>query len=227
MVKLTLQSVRQEAGNVKTFIFNTEGLSWQAGQYQTYTLPEVEGDDATKQRYFTIASAPSEGEVHISTRIPEATYISAFKRRLNGMQPGDTIEADSIDGDFTWGEDSQPVVFVAGGIGITPFRSILLDRASKGRPLNVHLLYYGRDDQFAFRDEFSELIASHPELVISYIVGEHVSADSIFNHAPEVATQLTYLSGPEPMVDSVGGELQNRGVNLKQDWLPGYDDNSY
>lgn len=222
MAELKLIRSYDEVDNIRTFVFETEGASWQAGQYQTYILPQVEGDEKAKRRFFTIAAAPSEGEFHISTRVTE----SPFKQALNALQVGDTIEAHSIEGDFVW-EDDSPAVLVAGGIGVTPYRSMLLERAAKGKSLDAHLLYFGRNDSFAFRGEFNELVTSHPELKIDYIVGEPITADAIMAHAPEAANKTTYLSGPEPMVDAVGEELQKRGVALKQDWFPGYTETTY
>lgn len=222
MTQLKLLRSYDEVGNIRTFVFETGGASWQAGQYQTYELAQVPGDKDAKKRFFTIAAAPSEGEFHISTRVSD----SAFKQALNALQPGDTIEAHDIEGDFTW-QDDTPVVLVAGGIGVTPYRSILLERAHLGKPLSAHLLYFGRDENFAFRQEFDQLASVHPGLKIDYLVGEPITADAILAHAPEAAQQTTYLSGPEPMVDAVGEDLQKRGITLKQDWFPGYTDKTY
>jgi ferredoxin-NADP reductase len=222
MTKIKLVRSYDEVGNIRTFVFETNGATWQAGQYQTYELPQVEGDEDAKKRYFTIAAAPSEGEFHISTRVTD----SAFKQALNAMQPGDEIEAHDIDGDFIW-EDEGPIVMVAGGIGVTPYRSMLVDRAATGGSLSAHLLYFGRDENFAFRNEFDKLVAAHPELKVDYIVGEPITADAILNHAPESTAQTVYLSGPEAMVDAIGEELKSRGVDLKQDWFPGYTEATY
>jgi len=222
MTKLKLIRSYDEVDNIRTFVFETGGATWLPGQYQTYMLSEVEGNEKAKKRFFTIAAAPSEGEIHISTRVTE----SGFKQALNALQAGDEIEAHDIEGDFLW-QDDETVVLVAGGIGVTPYRSMLLERANTARPLNAHLLYYGRDENFAFRKEFEALAAAHPELTIDYIVGEMISADTILSHAPEATERTTYLSGPEPMVDAVGEDLQKRGVTLKQDWFPGYNEATY
>lgn len=212
-----------EVGNIRTFVFEADGASWQAGQYQTYELPQIEGDDGAKKRYFTIAAAPSEGEFHISTRVTD----SAFKQTLNSLQPGDTIETSGIEGDFVWEDDAQAVVLVAGGIGVTPYRSMLLERAATGKPLTAHMLYFGRDENFAFRQEFDRLAGEHPELTIDYIIGEPITADAILAHAPESTERTVYVSGPEPMVDAIGDELKARGVAIKQDWFPGYTEATY
>jgi len=223
MTKHKLISAHDEVGNIRTFVFETNGATWTAGQYQTWVLPQAGTTKQDNQRFFTIAAAPSEGEFHISTRVGP----SAFKQALNALQPGETIEAHDIEGDFTWEETGEPVVLVAAGIGVTPFRSILLERAHSGKPLNATLLHYNREDAIPFKDEFATLQAKHPELTIKYIVGQPVTADDILQNAPDAQTQLTYLSGPEPMVDAVGDELKNRGVNLRQDWFPGYTENTF
>ncbi|HWT40527.1 MAG TPA: FAD-dependent oxidoreductase [Dongiaceae bacterium] len=221
MTKVKLVRSYDEAGNIRTFVFETGGATWQAGQYQTWELPQIE-DAKARKHFFTIAAAPSEEEFHISTRISDSVY----KQTLNSLQPGSEIEVHDIEGDFTW-EDDKPVVLVAGGIGVTPYRSILIERAALGKSLNAHLLYFGRDENFAFRFEFDQLASMHPELTIDYSIGEPITADTILAHAPEAAEKVTYLSGPEPMVDAVGEELQKRGVALKQDWFPGYTEKTY
>lgn len=222
MTQLKLVKSYDEIGDIRTFVFEANGLTWQPGQYQTYILDQVEGDPKAKKRFFTIASAPSEGEIHITTRVTD----SLFKQALRSLQPGATIEAHGIEGDFVW-EDDAPVVLVAGGIGVTPYRSMLAERAALGKSLNAHLLYFGRDENFAFRTEFAALSSAHPELKVDYIVGERITAEAIMAHSPEVAQHTTYLSGPEAMVDTVGDELTARGIVLKQDWFPGYTEASY
>lgn len=223
MAEVKLVRSYDEVGNIRTFVFEKGDATWTAGQYQTYVLPQAGETKDENKRFFTIAAAPSENEFHISTRVTD----SRFKQALNTLQPGDTIDASNIEGDFTWEETGEPVVLVAGGIGVTPYRSILLERHATGKPLNATLLYYGRDENFAFRGEFDELQKSHPELTIKYLVGNEITADSILKEAPDAASRLTYLSGPEPMVDAIGDDLKARGVNLKQDWFPGYTKQTY
>ena len=221
---LKLTRSYDEVGNIRTFVFETGGLEWQAGQYQYYILPKIVGEDGEKGRFFTISSAPSEHEIHISTRVTD----SKFKQALNNLQPGDTIERKDIEGDFTWEDESDKrVVLVAAGIGSTPYRSMLLERHATGKPLSATLLYYSRDNDIAFRNELDELVEQHPELTVSYIIGQSVTADSIMQNAPEYKNQTVYISGPEPMVDSIGEDLKASGVDLKQDWFPGYDESSF
>lgn len=224
MTALKLVSSHDEIGNIRTFVFETGGLTWLAGQYQQYVLKQVGGTDEENTHFFTIASSPSEGEVHISTRVSD----SKFKQTLNALQPGDEIAVHDLEGDFTWEDAADTsVVLVAGGIGVTPFRSMLLEREALRKPLSATLLYFTRDENIAFRVEFDKLAAAHSELHINYAVGKPITADTILELAPQASTQTVYLSGPESMVDAVGDDLTKRGISLKQDWFPGYDEKTY
>lgn len=217
MTPLKLLSKHAEAGNVQTFVFETGPYQWIAGQSLAYDLPGAE------EHWFTIASAPSEKVIHVSTRISG----SAFKQALSQMQPGDTIKTHDLGGKFTWTEEGPAVVFVAAGIGITPFRSILVERDRVGLPLNARLIYFNRDEQIPFRALLEELAAKHAELKLDVVVGQPVTAEKILELAPEAREQTVYLSGPEPMVENVGDALKKQNVAVKQDWFPGYDEENY
>ncbi len=224
MRKLKLLASHDEAGNIRSFDFETAGLEWQAGQHDAFVLPQAGADKTDNKRWFTIASAPSEGRIRIATRISG----SAFKQALDGLRVGDTIDALDVSGKFIWeGPSAVPVVLVAGGIGITPYRSILLERAARGLPLNATLLYFNRDDAIAFRDEFDRLTAQHAELTVRYLVGEPITVARIAELAPLADGTVVYLSGHKAMVDSIGEVLKARGIEVKQDWFPGYDETSY
>lgn len=223
-MNLKLLTARNESGNVRTFVFETGGLKWIPGQSQGYVLPTAGTTEEENMRWFTIASAPTEGEIHISTRIS----TSSLKQTLNAMNPGDEIQAHGLEGNFNWQvEPSEPVVLVAGGIGVTPFRSILLQRHADGKRLNATLLYFNRNDDAPFQTELQGLRDQHPEFDLRVVVGQLISADTILSLAPQAARETVYLSGPEPMVESVGSALRERGAQLKQDWFPGYDEKNY
>lgn len=211
-----------EVGNIRTFVFETGGLSWQPGQYQTYTLPQVSDNDDENSRFFTLASAPAEGEIHISTRVTDST----FKQALNNLQPGDTINIKGLEGDFIWDND-EPVVLVAAGIGVTPFRSMLRERYLTGKPIPATLVYFTRDENIPFKAEFDEIAAAHSELAIHYIVGQSVTTATIMQYVSPDDSPVVYISGPEAMIDTIGIELREHNVTLKQDWFPGYDATSF
>ncbi len=194
--QLSLIASRDEVDNVRTFIFETGNLEWVAGQFQAYRLPQVGGTDEENERWFTISSAPVEGTINISTRIS----ASPFEKALNSLKPGDEITTHGLGGKFVWEEDDEnPVVLVAAGIGITPFRSILLQRSAVEKPLNATLLYFNRTSGIPFQKELEDLARRHPEFDMKLLVGEPVTVEKMFQLSPKAKEQLVFTSlAPNP-----------------------------
>ncbi|HEY4898710.1 MAG TPA: FAD-dependent oxidoreductase [Candidatus Nanopelagicaceae bacterium] len=215
---LPLISAHDEVDNVRTFIFEKDSLTWVAGQFQAYVLPQAGEGEKVNQHWFTISSAPFEGTIHITTRVS----TSPFKQALNALRPGDQIKSHSLGGPFIW-DDSAPVVLVAAGIGITPYRSILLQRKALNKPLNATLLYFNRTNAIPFEEELKKLRDEHPEFKLKIVIGELITAERILELAPTAHKETVYLSGPAPVVSSLGTALKERGVSIMQDRFPGYD----
>ena len=225
-MKLILKKSQPEIDDVHTFIFEPETpLTWQAGQYFQYHLPHQSADERGEKRWFTIASAPYEDFVQVSTRLNHE-HSSTFKDQLTALKPGDSIDVTGPEGDFTVDDPGRQLVFIAGGIGITPFRSILRDLHHEHKSLHVTLFYANRNDQFAFREDFDALMPEQPDLHIHYIVSpEQIDAALIHEHVPAIDDAIFFVSGPESMVDAFKPLLESIGVpseNIKQDWFPGY-----
>jgi ferredoxin-NADP reductase len=191
-----------------------------------YVLPHDAADDRGVERWFTNSAAPSEGEVRITTRINHE-HSSSFKSALQALQPGDTIEADGPEGDFTLDDLARNYIFVVGGIGVTPVRSILTEAASQGQQPHATLLYANRNQDVTFRDELEALKAKNPNLTINYVIDPQRIDDELLKSTLEsVENPLVYVSGPEPMVKSMMEQLKALGVtedNLKADDFPGYE----
>lgn len=215
--------------NVWAFRFKAEPpFSWIAGQFVYVELPHENPDKEGAKRWFTVSSAPFEGIVQITTRVTDST----FKQALAKLEPGDTSLQliDPPSGDFIWQDSDLPLVFVAGGIGITPFRSILKQRHYDNLPLNVSVVYSSRTNDIPFKDELDQWAADDPHLHVHYLVGEPLAAARLHELLPSLNESLVYVSGPEPMVESVGDQLRDQGLpdtQLKQDFFPNYDKNNY
>lgn len=222
---LKLLEIREEIDDIKTFSFETGGIEWIPGQYQTYVLPTAGEDKKDNLRYFTIASAPNEQKIDITTRITD----SIFKKTLNSLEIGDSIEASNLQGDFIWNEEtSKPIVMIAAGIGVTPFRSMLLERKAHNQSLDATLIYFNRTEKIPFLSEFKQLELNHPEFKLITLIGEHVTAERILELAPENSKEGTmFISGPEPMVENIGEELKKQNITVKQDWFPGYTQDNF
>jgi ferredoxin-NADP reductase len=213
--------------DITSFVFEPEeAVKCVPGQYFHYTLPHKGADDRGDERWFTNSAAPSEGRVMISTRIA-ANRGSSFKHALQQLQPGDEIEADGPEGDFTVEDISRNYLFVAGGIGITPFRSILVEASKEGKQLNATLLYANRTSEIPFSEELDQIATTMPTLKIKYITQpDRIDNDLLKLHIKTVKNPIVYVSGPEPMVKSFAEQLAQLGLkeeNIKTDDFPGYE----
>lgn len=102
---------------------------------------------------------------------------------------------------------------------------MLLERKANKLPLDATLIYFNRNEEIPFLDIFKQLESEYPEFTLSVIIGESVTAERILELLPEgIEKGTVYLSGPEPMVETIGEDLKKQGINLKQDWFPGYSD---
>jgi ferredoxin-NADP reductase len=225
-MKLTLIEKRQETAEVTTFIFQPkEELTWQPGQFLHYVLHHEPTDDRGSDRWFTNAAAPFEKHVRITTRYA-GEKGSTFKKKLFNLAIGKNIEVSFVEGDFVVEDPTQAYVFIAGGIGITPFRSILKQLEHDKQPINVTLLYSNRDQNIVYKDDLEEIAKNNPGFTIHYIFSpEHIDEEKIKHLVPDIQKPLFYISGPEPMVETLGETLKKMGVpesQIKQDWFPGY-----
>ncbi len=226
-MKPIFKESRPLVGNVKTYVFTPkEKISWQPGQFIHYKLPHASADDRGEERWFTVASPPYQNEVWITTRFFE-DKPSTFKKALNNLKPGDEIETGEPEGDFIADNPNQNYIFVAGGIGITPFHSILAQWDHDGQPINVELLYANRDENaIPFKDELEALSKKHPNFNITYFIGDNrIDEKALKEFGQKVDNPYYYVSGPEPMVEAFEKMLENIEVpkdRRKFDYFPGY-----
>lgn len=236
-MKLKFLHKTQEASGIYSFAFSKPSqLNFEAGQYMEWTLPVFQSDNRGNRRYLTIASAPSESQLMFSVKIPEK--MSSFKNQLLKLEPGNTILASELVGQFVLPEDiKRKLCFIAGGIGITPFRSMVKQIGDTGQNRTVTLLYFASDPkEFAFNDIFAQAPArnlrtirsiTNPDLVPPNWKGNvgPVSADMIKSNVPDYSQRLFYLSGPLVFVQATAKALSDLGVNsaaILTDFFPGY-----
>jgi ferredoxin-NADP reductase len=223
---LTLEKVEPVTGDVKSFVFTPDQpVTWQPGQYIHYTLPHDDADDRGDERWFTISSAPFEQKIQLTTRIFEQP--SSFKKHLTSLQPGDTLETDAPSGDFIPLDKPVNYVFVAGGIGITPFRSIIAELHHSGQDFSIDLLYGNVDDQhIVFKDELEAIAQQHANFNIHYFIGDNRVDEAVLaQYKDNVDDPYFYVSGPEPMTEAFEKTLKGLGVDdqhLHLDFFPGY-----
>ena len=226
-MKLKLAGKRPEADGVTSFLFTSDQpIKWEAGQFLLYRLPHDGADDRGITRYFTIASAPFEGRVMLTTRFA-GHGSSTFKRALLELPIGATVDAGDPDGDFVVGDPDTDHVFIAAGIDITPFRAILLDLDHRRGALDATLLYVNRTPGFVYQAEIDALARRHGNLAVRYLVSPgRLTTATLRPLAARLARPTFYVSGPEPFVEAMGAVLSEVGVaaaQVKRDYFPGYD----
>ena len=199
-----------------------EEVDFTPGQYFWVTLLDPPyDDDKGPRRHISVVTSPNDrGVLGLATRLRD----SAFKRSLAELPVGAEVDVEQPKGDFHLPEDTQqPYVFVAGGIGITVFRSMLRYIAEEGLPHRVTLVYSNRDrESTAFLDELEELESALPNLRLVLTMtddpdwdGEtrRIDADMLRDHLGGDLDAFTYLiAGPPPMVEAVSGVLEEAGV---------------
>lgn len=222
---LKLLSKKHETGNIWSFFFEPqEKIDWIPGQYLNLTMPEV--PPVYADRLFTIASGPYEKVIQVTTFIGE----SPFKQKLASLEAGTEVEADQIGGDFTLHPDHTPVdfskrLFLAGGLGITPFKSMVAETAHSGEPLNTVLLWSGRDEQCPFVNELDEFAKKDPTFDIKRFTEKRIDSEKINVLVADLDERLIFLAGSQEFVENLGDGLMALGIprsQLKYDWFDGY-----
>lgn len=231
-MKATLDHVDELTEIIRTFWFKPERpIPYTAGQFTELTLHHKNVDDRGEKRWFTISSAPGEDLVSITTK-RTLENGSTFKKALWGLRPGHEVSLEDAMGDFVMPKLIQtPLIFVAGGIGITPFHSMAawLRESKETRP--IRLLYAVQtEDDIVFAETF-ETVGIDPTVVVSKPsnawggVRGHLDAELILGLKKPTDDTLIFLSGPEPMLEALTNELKKSGVNNRQlvtDYFPGY-----
>jgi ferredoxin-NADP reductase len=223
-MRATIKEKREVAKGTLFVVFDLHGaeLDFRPGQYFWVTLLDAPYDDEKGvRRHISVATSPTErGVIGLCTRLRD----SAFKRSLAELPVGAEVEVEQPKGAFVLPADSdRPYVFLAGGIGITVFRSMLRYIADERLPYRVTLVYSNRDRaSAAFLDELNELERRIAGFRLCATMtqdpdwdGEtrRISADLLHDRLDERLRAYTYLvAGPPAMVESVAGELAALGI---------------
>ena len=220
------------------FVFEpSEKIGFRPGQYLEWTLSHQKPDNRGNRRYFTVASSPTEKELRIGVKFyPES---SSFKESLFSLQKGEVIAASQLAGDFTLPKDrAQKLAFIAGGIGVTPFRSMVKYLMDKGDKRSAVLLYSNKKEQdIAYKEIFDEA-ERKIGLKTIYALTEQlpdnsdwlgarglIDAETLKREVPDYYDRIFYISGPRAMVVSFENTLKSLGVpdsQIKTDYFPGF-----
>ncbi len=225
------------AKNTFDYIFTSNiKILFRSGQYMEWTLAHPHPDTRGNRRYFTLASAPTENTVCIGMR--HYAQSSSFKMKLQEMVVGDEIIAAQGAGDFVLPtQKNEKLAFIAGGIGITPFRSMIQYMLDTKEKRDAILLYTNRNaEDIAYKDIFdkaqnelglktSYFVTDPNEKAINgFFQTERVTAEQIKKEVPDYMERKFYISGRNEMVSGIKSMLKSLGVrprNIKTDYFSG------
>lgn len=215
---------KKEAHSIMTFQFLPEtSFHFVPGQYMEWTLPHPNPDQRGLRRFFTISSSPTEKFIAITTKFPpKGKQTSTFKQALKALKQSRSMQAFGPDGNFVLPDKKQKLAFIAGGIGVTPFRSIVKYLLDTGERWNIILLYSAsKKSEFVFKDVF-EKAQKQGWLKVNYLT-KRIDEEEIKKGVKDWQQRIFYVSGPEPMVRGVSKILQAMGVKeIRHDYFPGY-----
>jgi len=232
-----LKDRKEVAEGTMAFRFEKpSGWTFKAGQYLDMTLLDPsETDSEGNVRSFTIASAPHEETLMVATRMRD----TAFKRVLRTMPFGTAVKIEGPSGDLILKKDSRAAIFLAGGIGITPFRSIVHWAAKEKLPNRIVLFYSNRRPEDApFLAELQSLERDNPKYKVVASMTEMekshqpwngetglIDREMLARHVKGAALPIYYIAGPPAMVNSLHEMLNKAGVkknDIRAEEFTGY-----
>jgi ferredoxin-NADP reductase len=235
---LTLKDKIQLAPDIYDFIFTpSRRFAFAPGQYMEWTLGHADPDSRGNRRYFTLASSPTEAQLRLGVKFyPQS---SSYKQALLAMDENSEIKAAQLAGEFVLPRNArQKCVFIAGGIGITPFRSMIkyLMDTHQRRPLV--LFYVAKTaDELVYRDVFDQAKREVGLKTIYTITDStrspkgwqgqvgRLTPQLLKAEVPDYRKCLFYISGPKSMVDAFKELLHQLHVDddhIKTDFFPGF-----
>ncbi|MFS0728197.1 FAD-dependent oxidoreductase [Paenibacillus sp. 1P07SE] len=213
----------KESEDVYSFLFKKENdVTWKAGQYGLFIITHRKVKNSTKP--FSIASAPLEDVVRITTRISDQP--SDYKKALLELKQGMKIKMGGPVGSFHL-DHTKPSLLIAGGIGITPFRAMLKQMAAAGNKGGqpIQLLYLDSNKSYLYKDELDAL-ANQLSFKVTYLDSRDELEQEMNQYINLHKDKANYLiAGPKSIVDSLSSTIKQNNIpkrNIQKDAFFGY-----
>ena len=234
---LTLTEKITVAKGAVEFVFTPHRkLSYLPGQYMEWTVPHRSPDSRGNRRYFTLASSPTEDTIRLGVKISHNG--SSYKKALTVLDKQTSIIGAQLAGEFILPKNpKEKLVFLAGGIGITPFRSMIKYLLDTNESRDIVLCYANKSpDEIAYQDIFTKAQKKFSLKTVYTLTNSHavpsgwqgavgrIDAEMIRDEIPDFADRVFYLSGPQQMVQNYEKVLQHLGIRssrIKKDFFPG------
>ncbi len=202
-----VREIIQRTHNVKSVRLEVKDADFKAGQFM---LVMLHGNRWLK-RYLSISSSPTEkGYVEFTKKLTD----SDFSKELNSLEPGNSVKIQYPMGNFTLQDPKDKILFLSGGIGITPIRSICKYVVDTKSGQDIVLLYGNQSARdIVFKDDFTEMAQQYPKLRVVHILCEPspgmdcriglINKDIITKEVPDYMMRKFYICGPPAMVEAM------------------------
>lgn len=226
-LQVTLHEVRDEAPGVKSFLFEYDKNNFHYRSGQIVLLFPEEGNPNLRHA-FSIASSPTENLLMVTTKMRNE---SPYKTRLNTLKQGDTVTLMGPAGQFGLSEQlANQIVLLGGGIGITPFRSIIKYATDSKLPNKITLLYSNRTpEDIVYKQDWKEYETKNPNLTIVHTITQpsesknewrgrvgRIDANLIREHVENLDKAICYVCGPPSLVTELTSILTEMRINSAQ-----------
>lgn len=231
---LSLQEKRLIAKDTYEFVFKKpHGFSFKAGQYLEWMLPHKKSDHKGVRRYFTIASSPTEDSVRVAMKILDRA--STYKQSIRNIDLAHPLVASQLAGDFLLPSNQEVKLgYIAGGIGVTPFRSHIKWMIDTDKTHDTALYYcVNTVNELAYGELWQEAtsrfmfscvpVVAKEEVTVPFERG-YVTTELLKRRTPDYLERIWYISGPPGMVNAYVKLLKEIGVKgskIKTDFFPG------
>lgn len=228
--ELLVIETKQETPEVKSIKLELkEKFDYKPGQY---VIIELYIEDSENTRSLSIASSPTEDFILLSTKISQ----SAFKQKFNILKIGDTVNVMGPMGMFVLKEDAKEIVFLGGGIGITPFRGMIKYACDKKLPIKLTLIYSNKTpNDIVYREEWPLFEKENPNLKVVHTITDdttnwngrtgRINDAMIKEFCSDLNNTIFYICGPPGMVTGLSDLLKAMNIppsNIKIERFVGY-----
>ena len=235
---LKLKEKVKIANDTYDFVFNPDKkLNFQPGQYLEWTLAHKKMDNRGIRRYFTIASSPTEKDLIMGVKFYDKP--SSYKKALTSLNKRGIVVAGQLAGDFTLPKDKdKKLIFIAGGIGVTPFRSMIKYLLDNNEKRDIVIFYSNKNfHDIAYKDIFDQA-AKKLHIKVIYCLSDvgsmppdwdgetgFINEAMMKKYVPDFMERMFYISGPRSMILTFQKALKEAGISkthIKTDFFPGF-----
>jgi predicted ferric reductase len=210
--RFQVAKVVQETPTIWTIQFQPRKLDFKPAQFMILRL--IQNGTPSEPHPFTIAASPTAGELAVSIKA-----VGDFTRTIKDVKPGDSALIDAPYGKFSFLEfPAEEYLFIAGGIGITPFMSMLRYLRDMKMSKKIVLLWGNRfEREIAFREELTRMEAVNPGLRVIHVISDEpdwpgekgfITAALIQKYGGDLSRKEIFICGPPVMLDLMLKELQ-------------------